>query len=158
MSGAKFLGNDCCSVKAGEDPIDLDDLTARTVRAFPVLDLLEQRVSLQLYRFLAEGQPVARDTLAQRLGLSVESVNAILDRWPGIFADSQRRIVGYWGLALPAAYASRHQLTIGGRKLSAWCAWDTLFLPQVLAQTAEIESSSPDQGSQTARYANQAHL
>ena len=147
MSGAKFLGIDCCSMEAAEDQINLDDVVARTVRAFPVLKLLEQRVSLQLYRLLAEGQPVARVTLAQRLGISVETVNAILDRWPGIFADSQRRIVGYWGLALPAAYASRHQITVGGRKLSAWCAWDTLFLPQLLAQTADIESSSPDQGS-----------
>jgi alkylmercury lyase len=147
MSGAKFLGIDCCSMEGSEGKISLDDVAVRTVGAFPALNLLEQRVSLQLYRLLAEGQPVPRVTLAQRLGISVETVNAVLDRWPGIFADSQRRIVGYWGLALPAAYASRHRLTIGGRKLSAWCAWDTLFLPQLLAQTAEIESASPDQGS-----------
>ena len=134
-------------MNAAEDPVDLDDVAARTVKAFPVLNLLEQRVSLQLYRLLAEGQPVARGILAERLEVSLEAIDAILDRWPGIFADSLGRIVGYWGLALPAAYASRHQLTIGGRKLSAWCAWDTLFLPQLLAQAAEIESSSPDQGS-----------
>jgi alkylmercury lyase len=146
MSKAKFPGNDCCGVKAAESQIDLEDVALRTVRAFPVLGLVEQRVSLQLYRLLAEGQPVARVTLAQRLGISEDKVNGILDRWPGVFADSQRRIVGYWGLALPAAYTSRHQLTIGGRKLSAWCAWDTLFLPQLLAQTAEIQSAGPDQG------------
>jgi len=146
MPGAKFLGVDCCSVKAAEDQINLDDVTARTVGAFPVLNLLEQRVSLELYRLLAEGQAVPRGTLAQRLGISVETVNGILDRWPGVFADSQRRIVGYWGLALPAAYASPHKLTIRGRKLSAWCAWDTLFLPQLLGQSAEIESACPTQG------------
>src|ERR1700687_1378397 len=105
MSDAKSFGIDCCSVKTAEDQISLDDVAARTVAAFPVLNLLEQRVSLQLYRLLAEGQPVPRGRLAQRLGISVETVNGILDRWPGIFADSQRRIVGYWGLALPAAYA-----------------------------------------------------
>jgi alkylmercury lyase len=138
--------HDCCNVKAAEDKISLDDVAARTVEAFPTLNLLERRVSLQLYRLLAEGHPVPRGTLARRLGISVETVNGILDRWLGVFADSRRRIVGYWGLALPAAYASPHELTIGGQKLSAWCAWDTLFLPQLLGQTAEIESASPDQG------------
>jgi alkylmercury lyase len=49
-------------------------------------------------------------------------------------------------LAIPAAYASQHRFTIGGRTLSAWCAWDTLFLPQLLGQTAEVESASPAQG------------
>jgi hypothetical protein len=41
------------------------------------------------------------------------------------------------------AYASPHQPTVGGLKLSAWCAWDTLFLPQILGKTVEIESTSP---------------
>jgi len=52
-------------------------------------------------------------------------------------------VVGYWGLAIPAAYASPHRFTINGKSLSAWCAWDTLFLPQLLGHTAEIESTSP---------------
>jgi alkylmercury lyase len=145
MSKAKFPGDDCCGLKAAESEIDLDDVAVRTMKIFPVLDLLEQRVSLQLYRLLAEGRPVLRVTLAQSLGISENTVDGILDRWPGVFADSQRRIVGYWGLALPAAYTSRHKLTICGRELSAWCAWDTLFLPQLLAQTAEILSAGPDQ-------------
>ena len=34
---------------------------------------------------------------------------------------------------------------MNGRTLSAWCAWDTLFLPQLVDQTAEIESASPSQ-------------
>jgi alkylmercury lyase len=134
----------CCSAKPAENEINLDDVAARTAGAFPALNLLEQRLSLQLYRALAEGEPVPRGTLAQRLGSSVEAVNGVLDRWPGVFSDSRRRIVGYWGLAIPAAYASPHQFTVCGRKLSAWCAWDTLFLPQLLGETAEIESASPD--------------
>src|SRR5690348_521245 len=95
----------CCSAKPAENEINLDDVAARTAGAFPALNLLEQRLSLQLYRALAEGEPVPRGTLAQRLGSSVEAVNGVLDRWPGVFSDSRRRIVGYWGLAIPAAYA-----------------------------------------------------
>ena len=60
MSGAKFLGIDRCSMEASEEKISLDDVAVRTVGAFPALSLLEQRVSLQLYRLLAEGRPVPR--------------------------------------------------------------------------------------------------
>ena len=128
------------------DKLYLDDVAARVVEVFPKLDPGEQRVSLELYRLLAEGQGVARAALAERAETSVETVNRILSGWPGVFSDPEGRIVGYWGLAIPAAYASQHRFTIGGRTLSAWCAWDTLFLPQLLGQTAEVESASPAQG------------
>src|SRR5713226_4925476 len=123
--------------------VNLDELAGSIVGCFPTLDLLEQRLSLELYRLLAEGQPVPRETLAERLGIPADGVNRILDGWPGVFSDSQRQVVGYWGLAIPAAFASPHRFTIAGRSLSAWCAWDTLFLPQLLGQTAEVESTSP---------------
>ena len=100
-------------------------------------------MSLDLYRLLAEGQPVPRAALAERLELSVEAVSRTLDNWPGVFSDAERRIVGYWGLSIPGAYGSPHTLRMNGRTLSAWCAWDTLFLPQLVDQTAEIESTSP---------------
>ena len=47
---------------------------------FPVLGLLEQRVSLQLCRLLAEGRPAPRVTLTQKLGISEETVDGILFR------------------------------------------------------------------------------
>ena len=123
--------------------VNLDDIAASIVGCFPTLDLLEQRLSLELYRLLAEGQAVPRATLAERLGIPVDSINRILDSWPGVFLDSQRQVVGYWGLAIPAAYASPHRFTIAGKSLSAWCAWDTLFLPELLGHTAQVESTSP---------------
>ena len=47
--------------------VNLDDLAVSIVGCFPTLDLLEQRLSLELYRLLAAGQPVPRETLAERL-------------------------------------------------------------------------------------------
>ena len=123
--------------------LDLNQLAASIVECFPTLNLLEQRLSLELYRLLAEGQPVPRKVLADRLEVPDETVNRILDGWPGVFSDNERRIVGYWGLSIPAAYESSHTLKINGRTLSAWCAWDTLFLPQLVGHTADIESASP---------------
>jgi alkylmercury lyase len=126
--------------------LNLDELAASIVRCFPSLNLIEQRLSLDLYRLLAEGQPVPRTELAKRLEISLETVNRILDGWPGVFSDAEQRIVGYWGLSIPAAHNSQHTLTTNGRALSAWCAWDTLFLPQLVGYTAEIESASPGDG------------
>ncbi len=123
--------------------LNLDELAASIVRCFPSLNLLEQRLSLDLYRLLAEGQPVPRTGLAERLEISVETVNRVLESWPGVFLDVEQRLVGYWGLSIPTAYRSPHTLRMNGRTLSAWCAWDTLFLPQLVGHTAEIESASP---------------
>ena len=98
---------------------NLDDITAVTLALFPALNSFEQRLSLELYRLLAEGEPVAPVMLAERLGVSVDLVHQVLDSWPAVFSDSQHRVVGYWGLSIPAAYASPHRLTVNGRRLSA---------------------------------------
>src|SRR5437588_554896 len=104
-----------------EHKFDLDRVATSIVGVFPTLDLFEQHLSLELYRILAEGQPVPRALLAERLGVQVETVSHVLNGWPGVFSDPQQRVVGYWGLSIPAAYVSPHWLTIDGRRLSAWC-------------------------------------
>jgi alkylmercury lyase len=126
------------------DKLRLEDMAAHMIALWPKLDSFEQRLSRQLYRLLAQGRPVERAELAQRLGSEVKTVNKILEGWPAVFSDSRNRVVGYWGLTIPGAHSTRHQMTINGRKLFAWCAWDTLFLPQLLAETAKVESTSPN--------------
>ncbi len=123
--------------------LNLAELATSIVRSLPSLNVEEQRLSLHLYRLLAEGQPVPQAVLAERVRVSVETVNRILESWPGVFSDRQHRVVGYWGLSLLAAYSSPHTLTMNGQRLSAWCAWDTLFLPQLVGHIAEVESASP---------------
>jgi alkylmercury lyase len=36
-----------------------------------------------------------------------------------------------------------HRIELDGRALSAWCAWDTLFLPALLGSTARVRSRCP---------------
>jgi alkylmercury lyase len=36
-----------------------------------------------------------------------------------------------------------HRLTVAGHTLYAWCAFDTLFLPELFGATAEVESQCP---------------
>ena len=76
--------------------VDVDAVALGIVKVFPTLNLFEQRLSLELYRLLSGGQPVTRAALAERLQVSIETIDRILDRWPGVFSDSERRIVGYW--------------------------------------------------------------
>src|SRR5713226_1348221 len=90
--------------------LSLAELAASIVRCFPSLNVVEQRLSLHLYRLLAEGQPVPRAVLAEGVGVSAETVNRILESWPGVFSDRQHRVVGYWGLSPLAAYSSPHTL------------------------------------------------
>ncbi len=126
--------------------INIDEVATRIVEAFPKLDAFEQRLALELYRLLAICEPVPRELLAQRIQVPVGIVSGILDTWPGVYSNHDGRIVGFWGLALPTAYTSPHRLIIEGQRLSAWCAWDTLFLPHLLSKMAEVESASPIEG------------
>ena len=103
----------------------------------------EQRLALGLYQQLAQGHPVARDQLAETMTLTTEEVTGLLDR-AGlkslVYNDKQGRIIGFGGLAV---VPMNHRFTIGGRTLYTWCAWDGLFLPELLDAEAEIASTCP---------------
>ena len=120
-----------------------DALTTTVVNVFPRLTPVEQCISVALYRLLAEGRPVARDALAARVGLPPAQVAEILGNWYGVFYDTSGAIIGYWGLALREM---KHRFRVNGQPLYAWCAWDTLFLPQILGAVAEVESACPVSG------------
>lgn len=97
---------------------------------------------------LARGAPVHPAEVAEAAGLTGARMDELLADWPGVFLEDgrekggqERRIAGFWGLScLPG---SNHLLKIGGRRLYTWCAWDTLFIPAILGETAEVESSCP---------------
>jgi alkylmercury lyase len=117
-------------------------LARELVGAMPPLTAREQRVAIVLYRLLAEGRPVAPERLAERTGLRDEEVRRLLESWPGIYFEDGG-IVGFWGLAL---YQMPHRLHLDGRELRAWCAWDTLFLPELIGRPATAQSSCPTTG------------
>jgi alkylmercury lyase len=126
-----------------QEPIDTRRLADELAAARPPLDPGQQRLALALYRLLAEGEPVTRERLADRAGADERGVARMLDEQPGVYFDNDGRVVGFWGLALDGM---PHRLTIGDHELYAWCAWDTLFLPELLGTTATVESSCPTTG------------
>ena len=134
---------------------NLNQLAAKVAGAMPVLNPTEQRVAVAVYRLLAEGAPVSRSMVAERTDLSADRVGHMLEAWPGVFFDDDERIIGFWGLAqrdMP------HRFYVGGRQLYTWCAWDSLFIPEILGTTAHVESTCSTTGARVTLTAGPHHV
>jgi alkylmercury lyase len=118
-------------------------LAAELAGAMPTLSDEQQPVALNLYGLLAEGQPVEHQRLAIRSGLPPDHINQLLGELPGVYLDENGRVIGFWGLTIrPMA----HRLLVENRVLYAWCAWDTLFLPELIGKPAQVQSTCPTTG------------
>ena len=103
------------------------------------------RILIKMWRTLAQGEPVTQEmtaNVAAELGISFETIDAFLRQITE--RDSDDNIIGLMGLSLNQGWA--HRLTLGQREFRTWCAWDTLFLPAMMGETAVIESESPVSG------------
>src|SRR3546814_7191085 len=58
-----------------------------------------------------------------------------------LFRSEGDEIRGFMGLTVSR---TAHQMTVNGRRLWTWCAYDTLFLPTLLGETGEIETRDPE--------------
>jgi alkylmercury lyase len=123
---------------------DLDHLAGQITAAVPSLDPTEQQIGITLLRLLANGEPVDAARLADAVELPADRVDEMLDQWWGVYRDEQRRVVG-WGGLTPLEMGD-HRIHLEGRTLSAWCALDTLFLPELLDQSARVTSRDPATG------------
>lgn len=122
---------------------NLDRLAGLFIHALPTLSADDQALALTLYRMLTRGKPVSLEQLAQALDTSTDRVSKTLDAWPGVFYDSEHRIVALWGLS---TVETQHRLEIDGGVIYAWCAWDSLFLPELLDSTVKVTSHCPATG------------
>jgi alkylmercury lyase len=123
------------------DVPDIDALAGKLTAAMPRLDATEQRIALTLVRQLARGASVGVSHLAGAVELSEAQITDTLDRLPGVFRGEEQRVVGFMGLTV--VEMGHHRIHVDGRPLSTWCAWDTLFLPELLGETAYVTSRSP---------------
>ncbi len=123
--------------------LNIEEVAATLNSVLPSIDKKGQRVAIELYRLLAKGEPVAVETLADIVQLASDDIETILDQWYGVFRDDEKRITGFWGLALSE---TRYRFEVGGRTLHTWCAWDSLFIPEILQKSARVESTCPVTG------------
>jgi alkylmercury lyase len=125
---------------------DLDQYWGAIVDAVPGFSHEEQRAALAVYRELAKGEPVSAEQLAQALGVTTRKALELLERDPlkaFIYSDDWGGIIGFGGLA---ASPMHHKFGVEGRTLWTWCAWDSLFIPEILGKTARVQSPDPETG------------
>ncbi len=67
----------------------------------------------------------------------------ILRSWPPVFWDEHGQVTGFWGLAL--AGMPPHRIDSDGTELSAWCAWDPLFLARIIGDL-HVTTAEPAAG------------
>jgi alkylmercury lyase len=124
----------------------LEQYWERLASELPTFSPEEQRAVVSLYRELAKGQVVDAEQLARALDVSPAEGRALLARdsiKAFTYADDQGRVLGFGGLAVPQM---QHRFEVDGRTLWTWCAWDSLFIPEILGKPARVESHDPENG------------
>lgn len=121
----------------------IDQIWEAATRRFPRFSTDEQRAGITLLRRLADGHPVTAEQLAQSLGITThEAERMILDSGISSFVHTEDgQVQSAFGLSI---VPTGHGFTIDDRTLWTWCALDALFLPELLATTAEVESKDPE--------------
>jgi alkylmercury lyase len=122
----------------------VDRLAAQIHQARHGLDRAQQQIALALLRLLAEGAPVPVERLAEVTGRSPAQIERTIHGWPEALRDDHGHLTGFMGLSVTEI--GNHRLHVNRRTLSAWCAWDTLFLPELLGATARVTSRCPATG------------
>jgi alkylmercury lyase len=100
------------------------------------------RVLSRTWKEIAKGKPVTPDTVEKyirELGVPAAGAQAFLDKMAE--RDEDGNIIGILGMSQGKTWS--HKFFVNGNELRTWCAWDTLFLPQCVGQTAEVVSESP---------------
>ena len=87
---------------------------------------------------LARARPVSLAQLGEALGISVESLEAVVGRLTAgglVDRDASGAVVGAQGLTL---VPGRHALALGGAAFATWCAYDAIGIPAALGESARI--------------------
>jgi alkylmercury lyase len=97
-----------------------------------------------LWREIARGGPVSPqqvEQIASILDIEQQTAREVLDKM--CERDQDGNVVGIAGLS---QHQHPHHFIVNGIRLATWCAWDSLYLPVILQQTAEVSSPCPVTG------------
>jgi hypothetical protein len=119
----------------------VDAIDAALAAATPALDEGGRRLAAAVVRLLAAGEPVSVPAAAAGAGMPASRAGQ-LRSWPGVFWDDRGQVTGFWGLALAPM---PHRIRRAGTGLHAWCAWDPLFLAQVIGDL-QVATADPVSG------------
>jgi hypothetical protein len=123
--------------------VSVDALDAAVATATGRLEQDEQRLAAAVFRLLAAGHPVSIPAAAGAAGMPTPQAASVLRSWPAVFWDGHGQVTGFWGLAL--AGMPPHRVQRDGTELSAWCAWDPLFLARIIGDL-QVATADPVTG------------
>lgn len=114
--------------------------------ATPTLDPDQQRIAQHVYDLIATtARPVTIGQISEVAGVSPDRVEESLESWPLVLRDDQGRVVGFWGIH--AEYITpTHAIDVDDTTVYAWCAWDTLFITEILGRQTHVTSTDPQTG------------
>ncbi len=107
----------------------------------PRFETEQIRFLIHVWRQVAKGQPVGAEQInqiASRVEIPLDGANDLIEQ--SAERDKEGNVVGFVGLSQDK---HPHQFQVNYQSLSTWCAWDSLFLPVMLNQTAEVVSTCP---------------
>jgi alkylmercury lyase len=94
-------------------------------------------------RLLSAGHPVTIAAAAEAAALPQSQATSILRSWPAVFWADQDQVAGLAGLT--SAEMPPHRVRRGGADLSAWCAFDPLFLARIIGDL-QVTTADPVTG------------
>ncbi len=104
----------------------------------------QSHLLIRIWRMVAKGEPVSQE----QIGLVASEINMPLDSATSFLKqvsefDKSGNVVGLVGLS---QNKHPHQFRLNDNTLYTWCAWDSLFLPAMIKQSAIIKSRCPVTG------------
>ena len=123
--------------------ISVDAIDAALGAATRDLNEDEQRLAVAVFRLLATGHPVTIAAAAQAAALPEPRAAALLRSLPAVFWNDHDQVAGFSGLAL--AGMPPHRIRHAGTDLSAWCAFDPLFLARIIGDL-DVATADPVTG------------
>lgn len=106
---------------------------------------LDLRVTIKTMQALAGAKPVSPQRLAEIWEMPLEQVRTILGQAVAsgrAQVNDQGNLVG----GVLSLVPTHHRITMDGKQLYAWCAYDAIYAPGVVGKTARIDSKDPVTG------------
>lgn len=104
---------------------------------------LDLRITVKTIQALAEGSPLSPDRLAELWEMDIDQVGIILNQALAagrIELNDQGNLVG----GILSLNLTPHRISIDGKVLYAWCAYDAIYIPGVVGKSAQITSEDPN--------------
>ncbi|GMR16882.1 MAG: organomercurial lyase MerB [Gammaproteobacteria bacterium] len=120
--------------------LSLHNISDYFVQAFPAITRDEQTLALILYRLLSLGKHVNVLQIQTETDLTTSIIEQALHDWPDILFDDDQQVIGFWGITVQPM---THRMVVDDHVCYAWCAWDTLFIPELLNKVVKVESRCP---------------